>query len=111
MTGDFLPCLESHRNILEFKTKGEVFLHFGDSSLYLDLLFNGSYFSPMFYILKMFGIDFQIWQFSGVLGRKVKAYSQTVLYRNIFHTYIYIYIVSESESHSVVSDSLRSHGV
>ena len=59
MTGDFLPYLESHRNILEFKTKGEVFLHFGGSSLHLDLLFNSSYFSPMSYILKMFGIDFQ----------------------------------------------------
>ena len=92
MTGDFLPYLESHRNILELKTKGEVFLHFGGSSLHLDLLFNSSYFSPMSYILKMFGIDFQKWQFSGVFGTKVKAYSQTVLHRNIFRVYIYIYI-------------------
>ena len=58
------------------------------SSLYLGLSFNSSYFSPMFYILKMFGIDFQKWQLSGILGRKVKAYSQTFLHRNISHIYI-----------------------
>ena len=61
---------------------------FGGSSLYLGLSFNGSYFSPMFYILKMFGIDFQKWQLSGILGRNVKAYSQTFLHRDIFHIHI-----------------------
>lgn len=64
-----LPYLESHRDILEFKTKGEVLLCFGFFTIF-GSLFKGSCFFPMVYILKILEIDFQNDNFLVLLEEK-----------------------------------------